>query len=73
MPPDFSLLNEQQRQIVQLLSTGLSNKEIAKKMGINRRTMDDYVSKIYKELNLYREGHKNNRTLLAVSYIRYLS
>jgi DNA-binding NarL/FixJ family response regulator len=71
MPPDFSLLNKQQQQIVQLLSTGLSNKEIANQLGINRRTMDDYITKIYRKLNLYNKDGKGKRTLLAVAYIEH--
>ena len=71
MTPDFSLLNDLQKEIVQLVADGLSNKEIAKALKINRRTMDDYVTKIYKKLKLERKDRKNNRTLLAVCYLRH--
>lgn len=46
-------LTERQREISSLLANGRKNKEIAKELGISRRTVEDHRSAIYGKLGVH--------------------
>jgi RNA polymerase sigma factor (sigma-70 family) len=55
----LSLLTERERQIMQLVSEGLSNKEIGHWLDISDGTIKVHLHNIYQKLSI------NNRTTLA--------
>lgn len=59
IPEVVALLTERQIEVVQLVARGLSNKEIARALGISTRTVEDHVSNARKRLG------KGNRAHLA--------
>lgn len=56
-------LTEKEREIIQLVCEGLSNKEIAKKMYISEQTVKAHLHKIFQKLNV------KNRSQLIKLYI----
>ena len=48
----LSLLAERERQVVTLVSEGLSNREIATRMGISEHTASNYLFRIYNKLGI---------------------
>ena len=57
-------LNPREREILPLVSRGLSNKEIGKRLFISDKTVKNYVTSIRKKLQL------DNRTQIALYAIR---
>jgi two-component system, NarL family, nitrate/nitrite response regulator NarL len=55
------VLTERQRQIVKLVSEGLSNKEVGRRLNLSEGTIRVHLHNIYQKLAV------NNRTALAVS------
>jgi DNA-binding NarL/FixJ family response regulator len=63
-PRDLTRLTEREIQIVRLVCEGLSNKEIARRMGISEGTIKFRLHVIYRKLAI------NNRTSLATLALR---
>jgi two-component system, NarL family, nitrate/nitrite response regulator NarL len=61
--PDVSALTVRERQVVQLIAEGLSNKEIAARLGIEVATVKNHVHNILEKLDV-------NRRLDAVARLR---
>jgi two-component system, NarL family, nitrate/nitrite response regulator NarL len=61
--PDVSSLTVRERQVVQLIAEGLSNKEIAARLGIEVATVKNHVHNILEKLDV-------NRRLDAVARLR---
>ncbi|MFY9147824.1 MAG: response regulator transcription factor [Bacillota bacterium] len=57
-------LNPREKEILPLVSIGLSNKEIGKRLFISDKTVKNYVTSIRKKLQL------DNRTQIALFSIR---
>jgi DNA-binding NarL/FixJ family response regulator len=57
--PDAKL-SHRQRQIVELLSTGMSNRDIAAELHLSEGTIQEYLNRLYKKLSVH------NRTALAL-------
>jgi len=49
---ELEKLSSREKEIAQLTKTGLSNKEIADKLGITERTVKAHLSSIYEKLNI---------------------
>lgn len=60
----IELLTKRELQVLKLLSVGLYNKEIGKKLGISERTVKNHISNIFKKLGV------TDRTQAAVFAIR---
>ena len=58
-------LTPRQKQVVDLLYTGLSNREIGKQMGVNERTVKTHLTEVFTKL-----GVKSTRELLAAEIAR---
>ncbi|MCP9916483.1 helix-turn-helix domain-containing protein [Cyanobium sp. ATX 6F1] len=54
-----SNLSERELEIIELVATGLTNQEVAKKLMISKRTVDNHVSNIFTKT-----GAKNRVALL---------
>lgn len=55
-------INEKEREIIQLVAEGMSNKEIASELFLSEGTVRNYLSEILEKLNL------RDRTQLAIFY-----
>ena len=61
MPVDQNLLlTERERQIILVLSEGITNKEIGRRLGLTEGTVKVHLHRIYQKLAIH------NRTALAV-------
>ena len=61
MPVDRNLpLTERERQIILVLAEGITNKEIARRLGLTEGTVKVHLHRIYRKLGIA------NRTALAV-------
>lgn len=47
-----SLITNKEREIVELAGKGMTNKEIAKSMGISANTVHEYLRNLYRKNNL---------------------
>jgi NarL family two-component system response regulator LiaR len=54
-------LSAREREIVSLIKQHLSNKQIAKKMGISVRTVENHLSHIYVKTNTYSRSELTER------------
>ena len=65
IPTDNStiLLSTRQREVLDLLAKGLSNKEMAHRMGLSIRTVDSHVAFLFKKLNV---SSRTEAVLLAM-------
>lgn len=59
--PDLGRLTERQREIVQWAATGLSNKQIARRLGISPETVKSHLHQVFE-----REGISGRVALLAM-------
>jgi DNA-binding CsgD family transcriptional regulator len=55
-------LSARQARVIELVARGLKNREIARKLGIGRNVVRNYLSKIYDKIGV------NNRVELALWY-----
>lgn len=58
-------ISEKEYEVIQLVSEGLSNKEIAQKLFLSEGTVRNYLSTILEKLNL------RDRTQLAIFYLKH--
>jgi two-component system, NarL family, response regulator DevR len=58
--PELNALSIQQQRILELIGTGLTNREIAERMDLAEKTVKNYVSTLLAKLSL------NNRTQAAI-------
>lgn len=63
-PIEDSILSPKEKEILEMLSLGKTNKEIAAKLSISEKTVRNYVSNIFKKINV------SNRTEAAAYWIR---
>lgn len=68
--PYFSLLSYREKEILYLLSKGMSNPGIAKKFDISRYTVQNHRRHIYKKLNInhYRDLYKYAWAFQLISF-----
>lgn len=60
----FYDLTERELEILEILSQGKSNKEIADSLGISENTVEQHLKNIYEKLNV------QNRTEAAVLFLK---
>lgn len=60
----FYDLTERELKILEILSQGKSNKEIADSLGISENTVEQHLKNIYEKLNV------QNRTEAAVLFLK---
>ena len=65
-------LTDNQVEIMRLVAMGLSNAQIAKKRGINEKSVEQTISRITKELNLTSSAEKNSRVQLSLYYQQFV-
>ncbi len=57
---DFNALTEREKEVLGLIASGGTNKELAKKLGITEKTVKNHICNIFQTL------HVNNRTQAAI-------
>jgi len=57
-------LSAREREVVELVSEGLSNQEVGKRLGVSRRTVDNHVARIFRKLGV------RSRTALVARTLR---
>lgn len=62
-PPPTPILTKRQRDILQLLQQGLDNQSIARRLGLSVKTVENHLSRLYRQLNV-------QSRLEAVNYVR---
>lgn len=50
---DLSSLSERERQLLSLLTRGLSNKEMASELGVKEQTVKNYLSSLYEKIGVH--------------------
>ena len=69
VPPPLKNLTKNEKQVLYLLSKGMSNIEIAKAFFLTHQTIKNYVSSIYAKLNV---ANRSQAIKLAIDYGDYL-
>ena len=62
---DLTQLTTQQRRVLQLLAAGKSNDAIARDLGITRKSVENYVNRIFAALQLGESDAEANRRVIA--------
>lgn len=62
---DLTQLTTQQRRVLQLLAAGKSNEAIARDLGITRKSVENYVNRIFATLQLGESDAEANRRVIA--------
>lgn len=52
--PRLSMLTEREREVLELITEGLSSKEIASDLGVSLRTIDSHRSNLMEKLNIHK-------------------
>ena len=60
----LSALTRRRRQVAKLACRGLSNREIAEKLGVNEGTVKVHLHAVYEKLNIH------SRTKLAIALMK---
>jgi len=63
-------LSDQQRQILALVSRGMSNGAIASRMGVTDKAVEYHLKQIYAALQLASASDANQRVMAAVAYLQ---
>ena len=67
IPPELAQLTSREREVLQLIATGHSNREIAEQLYITERTVKNHVNSILRSLDL------RDRTQAAIFAHKYLN
>ncbi|MGF1588314.1 MAG: response regulator [Pleurocapsa sp.] len=67
IPPELTLLTTREKEVLQLIATGHSNKEIASQLYITERTVKNHVNSILRSLNL---RDRTQAAILASKYFK---
>ena len=54
MPP---ILSDRQKQVLNLIADGLTNKEISSRLSIRESTVENHIHNIYKKLKISNRAH----------------
>jgi DNA-binding NarL/FixJ family response regulator len=62
-PQENNSLSERELQVIELVATGLTNQEIAKRLEISKRTVDNHISNIL--MKIAPDDRSRNRVALV--------
>jgi DNA-binding NarL/FixJ family response regulator len=63
-------LTEREREVLELVAEGLSNRAIAGRLFITQRTVESHVKQIFLKLNLEVNPESHRRVLAVLAYLR---
>jgi RNA polymerase sigma factor (sigma-70 family) len=61
----FSVLSHRERRVLSLIAAGLTNREIAERLGVAEKTVKNHVTHLLRKLNL---RHRTEAALWAVKW-----
>ncbi|MEJ8660451.1 MULTISPECIES: response regulator transcription factor [Streptomyces] len=64
------LLTSRERQVLELVATGLTNSGIVKRLGISERAVEKHVTSILGKLQIPASGENHRRVLAVLDYLR---
>jgi len=64
-------LTPRQKEVLALLSQGLSNSVIAQKLCLSKKTVNNYINQIYRELSLTGLKDIHHRAMAILIFLRY--
>ncbi|MGP4004652.1 response regulator transcription factor [Streptomyces sp. 8N706] len=64
------LLTPRERQVLELMATGLTNSGIVNRLGISERAVEKHVTSILGKLRIPNSGEKHRRVLAVLDYLR---
>lgn len=70
--PYLRNLTAREKNVAQLLAGGYSSKQIAEKLTLSPKTIENYIEAIYRKLDLngiVEETHRQPRLILAIAYL----
>ena len=65
----FDRLTPRQHEVVALMSQGLNNAGVARRLGVTEKSVKNYINALYQELGLERSGEYQPRVIAVFSYI----
>lgn len=66
----LSTLSRREREVLQLVAEGLSNRAIGERLVVAERTVETHVTKIFHKLRLEESTESHRRVLAVLSYLR---
>jgi DNA-binding NarL/FixJ family response regulator len=66
----MATLTPREREVLQQVAEGLSNRAIAERMTITRRSAEKYIASIFTKLGLPDTGSENRRVLAVLQFLR---
>jgi DNA-binding NarL/FixJ family response regulator len=63
-------LSSREREILGLISAGLSNTAIAARLSVMERTIESHIARIFAKLDLHPGPGENRRVLAVLIYLR---
>jgi DNA-binding NarL/FixJ family response regulator len=66
-PYDLAELSEREREVLELVATGMSNEQIAERLYLSTRTVERHLSNVYAKLRL---SGKSARAAAAARFSR---
>jgi DNA-binding NarL/FixJ family response regulator len=66
----FGRLTPRQQEVVALMSEGLNNAGVARRLGITEKSVKNHINVLYQELGLERSGDYQPRVIAVLSYRR---
>ncbi|WP_052868030.1 response regulator transcription factor [Streptomyces niger] len=64
------LLTPRERQVLELMATGLTNSGIVNRLGISERAVEKHVTSILSKLRIPSSGEDHRRVLAVLNYLR---
>jgi len=69
-PGPTSALSERERQVLELMAEGLSNRAIAKRLFLSAKTVETHVSAVFDKLDIKPTDDVNRRVRAVVAYLQ---
>ncbi|MGH2443812.1 MAG: response regulator transcription factor, partial [Chloroflexota bacterium] len=63
-------LTDRERKVLELMATGRSNKAIAVRLGLSRRSVESAVGDIFNKLDLPDREDNQRRVLAVITYLQ---
>lgn len=66
----ISHLSDREREALELIAEGLSNRAIAARLSVTERTVEAHVTQIFQKLNLPESSDQHRRVLAVLAFLR---
>ena len=74
LPKGFLIqaLTPREFEVLELMAHGLSNSAIAEQLALTKKTVENYINRIYQTLNLVREDYEQPRVRAVLDYLDFV-